>query len=182
MKIREILKGEYLHLNIQDRSSLDVVFIPYSGGFICAVYNFGVSAGIGQAWDTFYTEEKLMGNGLSEPDAISVAKAFKEYGDWANQVYAKNEVNIFAELARAGFTTRESGALKEGSRASGTLMEKGSLQAEHDGNFEICDDCLTVLDKMENEDIWIESLDKVVCNDCCEKGDYLNLAQIWGQG
>lgn len=83
MRIKEVYKGEYLHLNIQDRSSLDVVFVPYSGGFVCAVYNFGVSAAIGQAWDTFYTEEKLMDNGLSEPDAVSVAKAFQKFEDWS---------------------------------------------------------------------------------------------------
>lgn len=103
MKIREIYKGEYLHLNIQDRSSLDVVFIPYSGGFVCAVYNFGVSAPIGQAGDTFYTEEKLMDNGLSERDAHSVAKAFQQFGDWANQAYAKHELNSFAESLQAKF-------------------------------------------------------------------------------
>lgn len=103
MKIKEVYKGKYLHLNIQDRSSLDVVFIPYSGGFACAVYNFGVSAPIGQAWDTFYTEEKLMDNGLPEPDAVSVAKAFKHYGDWAESVYAKHEVLFFEELAGLGF-------------------------------------------------------------------------------
>jgi hypothetical protein len=107
MKIREIYKGEYLHLNIQDRSSLNVVFIPYNGGFVCSVYNFGVSAPIGQARDTFCTEEKLMDNGLFEPDAQSVAKAFQQFGDWANQAYAKHEVNIFAELARVGFTPRK---------------------------------------------------------------------------
>lgn len=98
MKIKEIYKGEYLHLNIQDRSSLDVFFVPYNGGFVCAVYNFGVSAPIGQAWDMFYTEEKLIENDLSEPDAKTVAKAFKLYGEWADQAYAKHEVNLFEEL------------------------------------------------------------------------------------
>lgn len=110
MQIREIHQGEYLHLNIQDRSSLDVVFIPYSGGFVCAVYNFGVSAAIGQARDTFYTEEKLMDNGLSEPDARSVAKAFRQFEKWANQAYAKHETEFFQELARMGFRKKEKAA------------------------------------------------------------------------
>lgn len=98
MKIKEIHKGEFLNLNIQDRSSLDVVFVPYGAGFVCAVYNFGVCAPIGKAWDTFYTEEKLIQNGLSKPDAKSVAKAFKEFEEWADQVYAKHEVNLFHRL------------------------------------------------------------------------------------
>jgi hypothetical protein len=39
-----------------------------------------------------------------------VAKAFQQFGDWANQAYAKHEVNIFAELAQAGFTPRKKAA------------------------------------------------------------------------
>lgn len=101
MKIKEIYKGDFLHLNIQDRgSSLDVVFVPYAGGFVCAVYNFGICASVGQAADTFYTKEKLFQNGLPEPDAKSVAKAFKLFADWADQVYEKHEVNLFDQLTQ----------------------------------------------------------------------------------
>jgi hypothetical protein len=52
-------------------------------------------------------------------------------------------------------------------------MRKGKSNVEHDDNFEICDDCSKVLDKLKNEDIWLESLNIVVCDDCCVKGKYL---------
>lgn len=107
MKIKEIYMGDFLHLNIQDRSSLDVVFVPYSGGFVCAVYNFDICAPIGQAADTFYTKEKLIQNGLPEPDAKSVAKAFKLFTNWADQAYAKHEVNLFDQLMQQGLKKTE---------------------------------------------------------------------------
>lgn len=44
---------------------------------------------------------------------------------------------------------------------------------DYDDHFEVCDDCLKTLDKLINEDIWLEPLDKVVCEDCCIKGKYL---------
>lgn len=44
---------------------------------------------------------------------------------------------------------------------------------DYDDRFEVCDDCLKTLDKLKNENIWLEPLDKVVCEDCCIKGKYL---------
>lgn len=78
-------------IRIEARSAIDVVvakvaekgFLGPQVNYYISSSNFGVAIpGIGSLQETFWIMEQLMANGMSTPDAVTVAQVLRDLGDF----------------------------------------------------------------------------------------------------